>query len=222
MIVKLFINPCDSNGLKIDCKFVDEKNNIIATATNNINEHTTLYYNDNKYELINYPKKLKRFDLNVKYPLCSKRKWTIGFEFKSNDKVVASTYHEALTVGKKFVFKKNMGLDITYFENKIFQTYKVGFTNENHHNYCIYDDKGNTVGIIRRFYGEEYRAILYIETEDYLLLTLLVALNEIIDYADFNTRDMRVDPSAGNYISILKEEKEMFDKNFIEKIEHNK
>lgn len=221
MVINLYIEKVDPQGMKINYTFLNAKNNeVIATATNNFNEHTTLYFKGNNYELVNYPKKFERLILNTKYPLCSKRKWTIGFNIMSNEKNIAYYYPEALTVGKRWIFKKNMGLTVIKYNNRPYLLYKVGYAKENWHYYCLYDDNNKTIGIIKRLYGDDIRATLYIEDDPNLLLNLLACTIETIDVPNSGNRDSIMDSSAGNYISSLAEEKEMFDKSFIEKCEH--
>lgn len=217
MKIKLFIEKQDDWGQYISCKFVDMENgSVIATATNNIDEYSTLLFKDKKYELVNIPKKFDREQLNSKYPLCSKSKWAIGFNIACDNNKILSYYHDALTCSKKFIFKKNIGVEIYKYDNKVYECYKVGFAKENWHNYCVYNNN-KTVSIIRRFYGEEHRAILYIKDKKDLLISLLICMVEIVDYANGSSGN-RIDPSAGNYISTMVEEKEMFDKSFIDSI----
>lgn len=220
MIINLYMKLEDPNGMRINCEFLNAKNNeVIATATNNFNEHTTLYYGGKKYEVKNYPKKMERLMLNTKYPLCSKRKWCIGFNVISDNNTVLSYYPEAITCGKRWIFKKNIGLTVFKYNNEPHLLYRVGFAKERWHYYCLYDNKNNTIGIIKRLYGNDIRATLYIEDVSNLLITLLVCTEEIVDISYSSDKDMRYDPSAGNYISILEEEKEMFDKSFINRVE---
>ncbi len=218
MILYLYVEVKDKMGFEIESTFLDEYNNVVATAKTTNNREPILYYNGKSYQQTTWPKKLKRHNTSTTYPLHSKRNWTLGFEIKSDDKVVSEYYDDAINVGKKFIFKKNVGFLAITLEDKFYQVYKVGYGNENWHNYCIKDETGNTVGIVRRFYGEVCKAKIYIEDKKYLLLALLVADIEIITYAGCKAQECP-DPSAGNYISILKEEKEMYDKKFIARVE---
>lgn len=59
---------------------------------------------------------------------------------------------------------------------------------------------------------------MYIENEENLFITLLACTEEIICVGNSGDSDSTIDPSAGPYVSVLKEEKELFDKNFIERV----
>lgn len=220
MIINLYMEMENPQGMRINYKFLNEKTNeVVATATNNFKEHTTLYYDDKKYELVNYPKKMERIILNSKYPLCSNRKWAIGFNVLSDNNNIASYYHEAVTCGKRWIFKKNMGLTVIKYNNQPYSLYRVGFAKENWHYYCLYNNSNKIVGIIKRLYGEDIRATLYIEDNSELLINLIACTIETIDVANSGDMDTMIDTSAGNYISLLEEEKAMFDKTFIERVE---
>ena len=98
--------------------------------------------------------------------------------------------------------------------------YRVGFANEPWHYYCLLDAEGKTVGVIKRMYeAEDYRrATLYVEEEIYLLPLLLACLDTIVDVNLVGDLEDYYDKSAGNYISIMQEEKDIFDPAFIARV----
>lgn len=218
MIIDLYME--NSNNLwKKDYTF---KNNltdeVIATANNEKDEYTNLNYLSKKYYFKNYPKKMERFLLPIEYPLYSKRKWTIGFNVTDEENsLICSYYPEAVTYEKKFIFKKNLGLTVFRYNNKTYSMYKVGFKEPCHY-YCLFDENDKTIAIIKRLYGAEKRATIYIENEKNLFLSLIACTEEIIDVANLGGDEHEYDTSAGNYVSINNVEKNRFNKNFLDKI----
>lgn len=218
MIIDLYMKT--SNNLwKRDYTF---KNNltdeIIATANNEKDKYINLSYLGKTYYFKNHPKKMERLSLPIKYPLCSKRKWTIGFDVTDEKNYsICSFYPEAVTYGKKFIFKRNLGLTVFRYNDKTYSMYKVGFKEPCHY-YCLFDENDKTIAIIKRLYGAEKKATIYIENEKNLFLSLIACTEEIIDVA--NLGGDGIDTSAGNYVSISDIEKNRFDKNFIDKIKN--
>lgn len=219
MIIDLYMET-SKNLWKIDYTFKNNSTNeIIAIANNEKDKYINLTYLDKKYYFKNYPKKMERYNLPIKYPLCSKRKWTIGFYITDEKELpVCSFYSEAVTYGKWFIFKKNLGLTVFRYNDKTYSLYRVGFKEPCHY-YCLYDDNDKTIAIIQRLYGSEKRAIIYVEKEKNIFLSLLVCTSEIINVANLDGDG--IDTSAENYISISEIEKERFDKNFINKFKMN-
>ena len=205
-------------------RYIDESNDkVVAEGVHGVYSsiHTTLKYENAEYVFSN-PKKMDRIMLNTKYPLCSKRKWAFGCDIKSTTDKNISFYPEAITCKKRrFIFDKNMGLKVIKIDDKYYTVYCVGFSNEPHHYYCINDENNKTIAIIKRLYQDDIRAKLYIENEKDLFITLLACTIELINYIYVDANQSLIDKSAGNYISILKEEKEMLDKSFIDRVINN-
>lgn len=217
MIINLYMEK-SQDGWEANYTFRNASNGeIVATANNKKDDYCNLIYLNKKYYLKNHPKKMKRFLLPIKYPLCSKRKWTIGFDITDENSSICSYYSEAVTYDKKFIFKRNMGLTVFRYNNETYSLYRVGF-NEPCHYYCLYDENDKTIAIIKRLYGDEKRATIYIENEDYLFISLMACTEEIIDVANLGSREDMMDTSAGNYISMSNIEKERFDKSFIDRV----
>ena len=223
MILKLYAEKNDMMGMRIQHMFLNEKTNeLVARATNNIKEPVKLYFRNKEYYFVSSPKIMDRQKVNIDYPLYSKRTKTIGFNMELDGQVVAQYYDEAATCGKKWIFKRNIGFDVFNVDGEIFLMYRVGFPNQSSHYYCIYDNNRNIVSIIERHSGTTdcRKATIYIENEKYLFVTLMACTEKIVWVADSGDFDDVIDPSAGPYISIMEEEKKMFDKDFIEHVKN--
>lgn len=222
MVLKVYAERNDMMGMRIQHSFVDDMSDtVIATATNNINEPIKLYYEDNEYQFISSPKMMEKQKLNIKYPLSSKRTKTFGYNMESNGQIVAQYYGEAATCGKTWIFKRNIGFKVFCVHGEVYVMYRVGFPNENCHYYCLYDNSNNIVSIIKRHSNaSDYRkATIYIEESRYVMPVLVACTATIVWVADNGRKEDMIDPSAGPYTSIMEEEKKMFDKYFIERVE---
>lgn len=220
MILRLCMEMEDPQGMRIAYRFVNAKNNdVYATASDNFNEATSLFVDDKTYEFYNYPKFIEKPLINIKYPLSSKRKKTIGYYITEEKNCVAKFYGEAATCRKKGIFKRNIGFTVFEFNNSPYMLYRVGFPNQNSHYYCLYDNNGVTVAIIERhsYYEDNCKATIYVETPENILIALFACTEEIISVPNSGDSDNIV-PSAGHYISVLEEEKALFDKSFIDRV----
>ena len=151
--------------------------------------------------------------------MSSKRKKTIGYYITEEKNCAAKFYGEAATCRKKGIFKRNIGFTVFEFNNSPYMLYRVGFQNQNSHYYCLYDNNGVTVAIIERhsYYEDNCKATIYVEDSENILIALFACTEEIISVPNSGDFD-NIDPSAGHYISVLEEEKALFDKSFIDRV----
>lgn len=226
MILNLYVEKqkLHPKDYKYDLSFKyinDSNNNIVAEGVHGLysGTPTILKYDNNEYIFKGSPKKIDRIILNTRYPLCSKRKWTFGYYIDSNTDKNIFYYGEAITCQKKFLFKKNVGLTVINIDDKHYKVYRIGFFNEPHHYYSIHNENNKTIAVIKRLYGEEIRAKIYIEKEKDLFIALLACTQEVIDLIYYDADGHIRDKSSGNYTSLLEEEKQMLDKSFIDKFE---
>ena len=183
----------------------------IAVATNYVNDYFKLHFDGKTYEFRNYPKFVKRSMVKFKYPFSTKWKRTIGFGIHCNDKEIGTFYGDAMRCREKGV-KKNIGVTVFQHNSKAYFLFRVGLRGHGSHYYCLYDEYGYLIAIIARHSKGDYRATLYIENEDDLLITLFAYTEEIVCVGQ------ETDTSAGGYISTMKEEVELFDEDFINKV----
>lgn len=221
MILRLCMEKDDPQGMRIAYKFINATSQeVCATASDNINEATSLFFNGKEYRFFNYPKFIEKPQININYPLSSKRKKTVGFHILENENCVAKFYGEAATCRKKGILKKNIGFTVFEYNNEPYMLYRVGFPKQNSHYYCLYNNYGKTVAIIERhsFYKDNCKATIYVEEQENIVIALLACTEEIISVASSGSRDQMMDTSAGHYISMLDEEKALFDASFIERV----
>lgn len=225
MILSLYQEIIDNkNSSCIHNFYLDPHKEKIAYAHGNEKFRMTLYYNGKGYELGAMPKLIQRAEYEIEYPIASKRKKTFGYDIICNGNSIAQYYGEAACCQKVGIFKRNIGYTVFKFCEGTFVVYKVGFSTESSHYYCIYDSNNVMIGVIERHSGTKdgRKATVYIEDPKYLLVILIVCTEEIVSYANTTGRvdvDRNFhDRSAGNYISILKEEKDKFDRAFIERV----
>lgn len=211
----------DPQGMRISYQFKDATTlSVVASASDNDNECISLLYGERKYQFYSYPKFIEKPQLNIKYPLSSKRKKTIGFHILDDGKCVAKYYGEAATCRKKGLLKRNIGFTVFEYQQEPYMLYRVGFPKENSHYYCLYNNDGKTIAVIERhsFYSDNCKATIYIEDVKHIHIALFACTEEIIFVANTGNREDIMDPSAGHYVSLLEEEREMFDKNFVEHV----
>ena len=152
-----------------------------------------------------------------KYPISSKLTKTIGFPILVNGTQDMFYYSDAFTVGKKGIFKKNIGCTVFFDKSNTFLMFRVGYKSESSHYYCMYLN-GETIAIIERKtpYKYDIKAKIYIEETQYVGIALIAAVEEIIAVANSGDRDNYIDTSAGNYFSRYKEEQDLLNRVFIE------
>lgn len=221
MILRLYMEKEDRQGMRIAYQFVDAATQrIYATASDNTKEAILLHVDDSEYQFFNYPKFVEKLPINIKYPLSSKRKKTIGFHIKKEEECVAKFYGEAATCRKRGVFKRNIGFTVFEYAGEPYMLYRVGFPKQNSHYYCLYNNAGETVAIIERhsYYTDNCKATIYVEKEENTLIALFACTEKIISVGNSGNSDERIDPSAGPYISILDEEKAMYDEAFMKRV----
>lgn len=220
MIIKLHMEVADKHGMNLDYEFIDAANSaVVATATNHFNDYFKLNYQKKTYEFRNYPKIVKRSMINFRFPFSTKWKRTIGFGIHCQKKEIGVFYGDAMRCREKGV-KKNISVTVFQHESKAYLLCRVGFPKEKSHYYCLYDENSNLISVIERhtYYDDDCKATLYIENEEDLFITLLACTEEIVCVGNSGDSETTIDPSAGHYISVLKEEKELYDKNFIERV----
>lgn len=221
MILRLCVNNKDPQGMNISYVFEDcSTGKACAIATDNYKESVKLIVDDKEYNFFNHPKFIDKVNINTKYPVSSKRKKTIGFHILSEGKSCCYFYGEAITCKKIGLLKRNIGFTVFAFNEQPYLLYRVGFPKQESHYYCLHDNNGETIAIIERHCSgtSDCKATIYIENKDYVLITILACTEEIICVANSGNHDDMIDTSAGNYISVLEEERDMYDSSFIERI----
>lgn len=224
MIYKLYMNISDETSMCTQYQLVNGADNRIVGTAKDIKRGRFLFvYNGTEYQFSTFPKIVEKSCITFKYPIVSKRKKTIGFNVLSNEKEIAYYYNDVAFCKKKGFIKQNIGLTVLNYLGEKFVSFRVGFANKNSHYYCVYNYKNQTVGIIERhnFDNGNCKATIYVENEEYIIPTLLVCAEEMMVFVINNTNDYTdkvIDDSAGRYISVLQEEKDLFDPNFIPKI----
>lgn len=151
--------------------------------------------------------------IDFKYPISSRMRKTFGYEIRREDLPWFYYYGEALTCGKKGIFKRNIQCTVFYNKNEVYLLFIVGPSDEFDHYYCLYKDQ-KTVAIIKRVSEDKTRAVIYYTDSVYEDIALTVAAEEIIAFPHDAT-ETRIDPSAGNYISRYQEELELLDRDFL-------
>lgn len=220
MILKLHMEVTDRHAMNLDYEFVNVTNSaVVATATNHFNDYFKLNYENKIYEFRNHPKFVKRSMINFRYPFSTKWKRTIGFGIHCQKKEIGAFYGDAMRCRDKGP-KRNISVTVFQYEEKAYLLCRVGFAKEKSHYYCLYEQNGNLISIIERhtYYKDACKATLYIEDEKNLFITLLACTEEIICVGNSGDSESTIDPSAGPYVSVLKEEKELFDKSFIQRV----
>lgn len=219
MIVRLRMEIQDKIGNYINYYFdTIDTHQPYAMATNNVREWVKLNYKGADYEYIAKPRMIERSDLHFRYPVVSKRASTPGFYIHKNGEVVGAWYAEAMVCRNEGFFKKKLLLDVFQLFNHSYMMFKVGFRKENSHYYCIYNDHNQLISIIERhnYYDDGYRATLYVEDDENMLLTLLAVTREMILIPGGPMEG--TDTSAGLYVSRYEEEMELFNRDFINRV----
>lgn len=221
MILELLCEYDTPNGMNISYQFVNKKNSaFVASATDNYNQPIILEFNDNQYVFSNTPKIVPRVGVKFKYPLtATKRKKTIGFHINKCNEDFGFFYGEAAKC-KKGIFCTTIGFKVFFNYDNIYLLFRVGFKSENSHYYCLYDNNNSLIAVIERhnYYDNNCKATIYVEDKEYVEITLLASVEELISVPNAGGQEFSMDTSAGHYISVLEEEKSLFDKNFILRI----
>lgn len=220
MIINLHMEITDKHGMDLDYEFRNiTDSSVVATATNHFNDYFKLHYQNKIYEFRNYPKIVKRSMINFRFPFSTKWKRTIGFGIHCQKKEIGVFYGDAMRCREKGL-KKNISVTVFQYESKAYLLCRVGFPKEKSHYYCLFDENGNLISVIERhtYYDDDCKATLYIEHEENMFITLLTCTEKIICVGNSGDSDSTIDPSAGPYVSVLKEEKELFDENFIQRV----
>ena len=221
MIINVYMNIEDSLRERLTYYFKEEgDSSIIAYATNSMDsEGVTLYFNNKTYF---FSHKIIFVEVDklekLSYPQVIKTKKTPGFEVLEDDKCIMQFYGQAATVQDLGVIKNNISVGAYKYNNSYYTVYKVGFSKDNAHFYCVYNAEMECVSVVERRYGDSPRAIIYVENDEDLLLSLLICTQETIDVSNLGKKEYQKDRSAGRYISRFEEEKAFLNREFIKKI----
>ena len=217
MILKLKVE--EDKNFNATGYFIDTKSKeVIATGSNPINNYLSLNYKGDRYVFSTRPHFIKEMDLNLKYPRSSKSKCNIGLYVLKGKERFCTTYQEAVTVGKRFIFKRGFQFEVFEYNGEPYMVYTVGPKGEADHYYCIYNNNGETIGIIQRhsYFKDGCKATIYFEDESLMLLMLLISARTLMWFFG-STEETRKDASAGGYCSTVEEEVGMLDRSFLEK-----
>lgn len=222
MVLKLKVE--EDKNFNATGYFIDTKSKeVIATGSNPINNYLSLNYKGDRYVFSTRPHLINEMDLSLKYPRSSKSKRNVGFYVLKDDEKFCITYQEAVTVGKRFIFKRGFQFEVFEYNGEPYMVYTAGPKGEADHYYCIYNNNGETIGIIQRhsYFKDGCKATIYFEDESLMLLMLLISARTLMWFFG-STEETRKDASAGGYYSMLKEEAEMLDKGFLRRFKINK
>lgn len=220
MIINVYMNREDSLRERLTYYFKEEgDSSIIAYATNAIDaEGVTLYFNDKTYFFSNKIISVEVDKLEkLSYPQVVRTKKTPGFEVFEDDKSIMKYYGQAATVQDVGGVRNNIRVGVYKYNNSYYTVYRVGFSKDNAHFYCVYNAEMECVSIVERRYGDTPRAVIYVGNDDNLLLALLICTEETIDVSNLGKKEYQKDRSAGRYISRFEEEKAFLNREFIER-----
>lgn len=221
MIINVYMNSEDSRRERLTYYFKEEgDSSIIAYATNTMDtEGIKLYFNEKTYFFSNRIISIEVDKIEkLPYPQVIKTKTTPGFEVLEDNMCIMQYYGQAATVQESGIVKNNISVGAYKYEDTYFTVYKVGISKDNAHFYCVYNAEMECICVVERKYGESPRAIIYIENDEDLLLSLLICTEETIDVSNLGKKEYQKDRSAGRYISRFEEEKAFLDRNFIKRI----
>lgn len=223
MVYSVFMQRLDqySNNLLFE---VFDTHGLVATIKKDIHNVTQLNFHNNAYLFPFSIRAIEKVAFPFEFPVSSKGKTKLGYEIKRGGKRIAEYYGETAIVEKKKLFSKKMGFEVFKYDDAAYLIFKIGFAEEKSHYYCAIDAiTGCTVGIIERMQGnkEEVRSKIYFIEQDKVELMLMLLATEMVMNVTSNSEGQVIDPSAGNYISIRKEEKNYFDRVFLELAKQN-
>ncbi len=222
MIIKMRMIIQDISACDILYTFENARDAcVVATATDTLKNGVQLQYNNREYDFAAYPRIVQKVPVYVPYPLADSFKKTLGFYILENKNRIAKSYKDAVTCRKKGIFKKNIGFTAFEYQQSSYVLYRVGLPKEASHYYCLYASNGATVAIIERhnFYEDNCKATIYVEQDAHVTVALFACVKAIV--SAFNaTGETAVDLSAGPYISILQEERDLFDSAFLARVKN--
>ena len=219
MIFRVYLKQENDYGDKLRYDVFDLHGNLTAVGSNAEPKCGLLFrIGEEEYRFRMLPHRIDKAPVAHRYPLSSGSRRTFGFSVYRGEEECMFYYKEAEVVGRTGIFKKTMGLTVLVLGDQIYRSYRVGFPGENSHYYCLLDQSGKTVAVLERHtYREDAcRATLYVEEEAFVRPALLASAAETMDVV--YTGERYSDPSAGHYISLLEEEKAMFDPGFIPRV----
>jgi len=213
MILKLYQENLFKEQLNKWWFISETTGDVIAIAANGQCFHTQMIYNNKNYCFKNRPILIKRKELNFKYPYSSKREWAIGFGVYENGTRVMTNHWDALQCEERGL-NKNIGLNVIDYNEKSYMLFGMNDA------FCLYDNDGNLIAIIKRWDSdtmeENLMATLYIKDEKDIPITMLACVSKIVDCINYLSKGENIDPWPGK--SLLKEENELYDKEFIEMV----
>ena len=224
MVIQMLTTQQYNRGYRdISCYFKDRRqNNVIASATTNIREPVTLRYGEESYVLLDEVSRIKRYPWTKPYPDSMHTKNMLGFRMvrSSDGKDAITAYRAAMTIEKKGLRKRNIGLTIYGYQGKPYGLARVGFRDEPFYWQVLLDEEGNTAAVFKRHSETENtdcRVTIYVEDEAMLELALLVATDAFVGdiYVDNDGGNL----SAGPYTSRYPEEQALLDRSFVTRAE---
>ena len=198
---------------------LDGTQEVVARAVHGANMRTCLWYGDHKFQFEALPKMIKKRELSFKYPYYYNMKKMLGFRILENKNVIAELHVDDLRCSEKGK-DQHIGTYVFYYEGETYLQFHIGLPKHGSTYFCLFKENGELVSIIARHSeGKEYhncKATLYIEKDEYLLITLLSCTSKMIDIQNY--WDDHHDPTAGLFTSKLEAERAMYDAGFIERV----
>lgn len=222
MILEETLLQQDKIGEDLCYELRDGSGKLIASARptwKNPTQRLALQFDGRTYQIRGIPSSMEKAVYSHRFPLLHDRKKTLGLSIRLDGQEVARQYGEAMCTGKRSIFGKNIQFNVLTVGSEVYCCYRVGFVGEGFHYYCLLDSLGRTVAITQRHThsGKNSRATVYLEEEQFLLPAVLSAALETMTIQRLEAGE-NADPSAGHYISLLEEEKAMFDPGFIPRV----
>ena len=196
----------------------DSNKELVSEAVKNENGATCLRYEGNVYAFPFTVKRIETAAFEFEHPVPSRKSSKLGYQIKKNDDVVAEYYGETAIVEKRTLFSRKMGFEVYRYNGEIYYVVKVGLPEWLSHFYCLIDAEAKrTVGVVERLQAnpENARTRILLQDPAYTELALLVMASTTIMNVTSNAEGQIIDPSAGKYISLCKEERRFLDEGFI-------
>ena len=229
MIYSLYMERKDMYGDELEFSVINDGNFPARTAVAHKvkGKAPTLVYGDelNEYSFPNKPKKVERGEFRI-FGVDSKERSSsaIGFDVLKNGQPFATYYHDAAPVGPRKLLQRRVGFDVIHYDNRDYLIFKSGTSNEDYHHYCVLDAvTKETVVILRRLAPNagERRAYIYVESPAMEELAMSVAARELVLTVSYDAEGKCFDLSAGNYVSVDKEERDVYDADFVRRVEQS-
>lgn len=218
MIFTVFTQRQDPYSNRLLFEVYDGNKELVSEAVKDERGATCLRYKGNVYTFHFTIKHIEAAAFDFEYPISSRKSSKLGYQIKKNDDVVAEYYGETAIVEKRTLFSKKMGFEVYRYNGEIYYVVKVGLPEGLSHFYCLIDaETKRTVGVVERLQAnpEDARARILLQDPAYTELALLVMASATIMNVTSNAEGQIIDPSAGKYISLCKEERRFLDEGFI-------